>query len=993
VPDRLVDEPVTVWMRISRAGNPYVEVRHALGVWLADAPSQQAAADDADRIWRELRRNGTLGLQTFGRTLYGDGQACLSYVHTRGGEAEQRDRTLLGSDVSQLSPERIAEELIALGGLKPRFDDERKHRAEFLRNQTRTAELADEVERSTEARDGYEVALERDRRIADDLDHAVLLRGRAVARATFEAVEKVRADIGHALKLAEDEQAAKARLVDAQERLAALSTDAVDEAHRVAVKDHGEAAGKVEKAREVLLRLEGDKERAEQRLRELTEAAKVWDGSPLDQSRAHEAAAEADHTGAVERFGAARQRVVDAEKTLAQVRAGDASVAVSRLRADGIDAVLLADVVEFDEDARDRWETVLHPFRDAVAVPAVERDRAVAVAPAGTLLVAAPAAPAPDGVVSFPEPAGALLAVLDAASDGDGDVAGLFGGALTVVGGHAASWTGRQARVAAAEVALAEARDARDDAQRERDDARAAWEAAAKVAAAAQAHHDAEEAEPQVAELRRRADEQREAIGPLVAAREAAFGRLTKAQAAKDGAEQLVSVRDAEVEREQQAWRATSREVREHRKVAAGRGLHEWVARLRAAHGDALPDTDPQSHPLEIDLDVLERVEVAAGALLDGDERVASSIRLAASHELLTNVLSEGLGVRISSSRQPHTATRQSIDAPADVPEHVGEATRRFLDVSRTGPEGDAFAAARAYDQAFSDLVEAVRATVDTRVAAAESNLKKAARRTVELVARLEAAQVELDQERRALDNIMSSLEQLASERLRQVSDQFNNINIRDGGFGAELQVTHDRPPLDDDAGVAAEWVWRAVPRWGRRRPLDDGTFVKVPYNRDANTAQYKLHTVQLVLAALTAQTEPTGRVLILDELGNDLGSDHRDRVVSALARAARDAGLTVLATVQDDLQPIAFRHASEVLLLHYPDKAQYLNAPTKMLATDPSGGGTLRLLEDALRAGDMGVGWRPLLDVYEPPAVPALETAVGDGRVKVDEDQERGWR
>lgn len=153
--------------------------------------------------------------------------------------------------------------------------------------------------------------------------------------------------------------------------------------------------------------------------------------------------------------------------------------------------------------------------------------------------------------------------------------------------------------------------------------------------------------------------------------------------------------------------------------------------------------------------------------------------------------------------------------------------------------------------------------------------------------------------------------------------------------------------------------------------------FAEVAY--DANTAQYKIETINLVLAALTAHPDSEGRVLILDELGNDLGRSHRERIVRALADAAESSRLTVMGTVQDDLQPIAFRHCGEVLVLHYPSKDDFVNAPTKILATDPTGGGLVGPLADALTEGDdRSVAWRALWDVYRPDTDPTLDGTNG---------------
>jgi hypothetical protein len=122
--------PITVWLRLRRHGDKPLEVAVADGVQLAAGDTHPERLADAARIWASLRgpRSGPRG---YPHALYGPGVVCLSYVSTRGGRAEQRDRTLLGSDVSQLSPEQIAGQLIDLAGMRSLFDTEVEQRREY----------------------------------------------------------------------------------------------------------------------------------------------------------------------------------------------------------------------------------------------------------------------------------------------------------------------------------------------------------------------------------------------------------------------------------------------------------------------------------------------------------------------------------------------------------------------------------------------------------------------------------------------------------------------------------------------------------------------------------------------------------------------------------------------------------------------------------------------------------------------------------------------
>lgn len=225
--------------------------------------------------------------------------------------------------------------------------------------------------------------------------------------------------------------------------------------------------------------------------------------------------------------------------------------------------------------------------------------------------------------------------------------------------------------------------------------------------------------------------------------------------------------------------------------------------------------------------------------------------------------------------------------------------------------------------------------------------------------------------------NIQRGLEHQVRGLFSRVSARFNEIRYRDGGHGGELDFDIVPPSLDvptDDSQADHPWKLTATPRWARQPPAD-GRADHISYEEDANTAQYKLATVQLVLAALLANEDPVGRMLILDELGDGLGDAHRERVLDALARAANETGITVLATVQDNMQHDAFARCSEVLLLRYPSETELLNEPTYMFAGDPRGNGqpALHRLADVLANG-RSPRWSPLIEVYD--AVAAANAA-----------------
>jgi hypothetical protein len=160
-------------------------------------------------------------------------------------------------------------------------------------------------------------------------------------------------------------------------------------------------------------------------------------------------------------------------------------------------------------------------------------------------------------------------------------------------------------------------------------------------------------------------------------------------------------------------------------------------------------------------------------------------------------------------------------------------------------------------------------------------------------------------------------------------------------GSGATLDWTSIRP-----AGPTDRWIWQVVPKW-RRSPGGK----MLPYDNATNSAQEKLFSVHLVLAALLASPDPHGRVLILDELGDSLGDEHRRDVLQAVRRVAEQHGITVLGTCQDAVMPDAASYCGEILYFCYPSKTEALNLPTRMFAYD-SNRARVELTAEALLAG-----------------------------------------
>jgi len=102
---------------------------------------------------------------------------------------------------------------------------------------------------------------------------------------------------------------------------------------------------------------------------------------------------------------------------------------------------------------------------------------------------------------------------------------------------------------------------------------------------------------------------------------------------------------------------------------------------------------------------------------------------------------------------------------------------------------------------------------------------------------------------------------------LRQVAHAFDELDQAYGGYGAGLDYPEPEAPAEPDR----PWQWTVAPKWRRAEGQRMGS-----YNLKANTAQIDEKAAKLVCAAALATGGDRPLVLILDELGRNLGKQHR---------------------------------------------------------------------------------------------------------------------
>jgi hypothetical protein len=569
----------------------------------------------------------------------------------------------------------------------------------------------------------------------------------------------------------------------------------------------------------------------------------------------------------------------------------------------------------------------------------------------GTMLVSGDA-PLPAGIIAAPPGAAALLAWLAADSQLVDGAAALAGGVM-VVGGFAEPTTGRAAReavaAAASEAAAKQAETDKQDAARAHGTLRALT-----------GELEAARAEARRAQLADQLDGLRCEAATVAAALQPLDEAVAQADSAhRDALAEQRGLRDrqAEVAAHLSTCEAQLGQHQEQLKAVIDSAerflLPTWVGCLDTCQpppAGTLAERTAVSDPLKLPADLVAAIQARV-------EEVLAARPGGTGHRDLLARLEEGLRIKVTVVAGRSQTTRATIDGPDGALDAVIHTAlvryhEQAASVDRRRTRDSEHREVAALDAAIT----ALQAAIQRQAQGIRAALERARAEHARLRSEYDAAYDEVHATDANLRNIQRGLEHQVRGLFTRVAQRFNEIRYRDGGYGGELDVEIVPPSLDvpaNDTTPSRPWVLAATPRWARRPP--DGSRVEhVSYREQANTAQYKLATVQLVLAALLANQDPLGRMLILDELGDGLGDAHRERVLDALRRAAAETGITVLATVQDDLQHEAFARCAEVLVLRYRSEAELLNEPTYMFAGDLRGDGEAALvpLADALAAG-----------------------------------------
>lgn len=447
---------------------------------------------------------------------------------------------------------------------------------------------------------------------------------------------------------------------------------------------------------------------------------------------------------------------------------------------------------------------------------------------------------------------------------------------VSVVGAFDGVATGREARIKAAEHRLHRARDTQE--------------------AAAQAVHDGEEsvaeaqrrlegakAGVQLAEIESRLAERRAKLAELTAALDEVTPKVAEAERHAGSLDFRARTRDMEIERlegrRQRHESERDQAVDQGRRVAAERETLKLAA-LAADWGGTVEGA---------------REWIAA---LPEEERPRGADewwRMAERH-----------------FDQAHRDTFPEEDA--EVPEEL-----RFLLSERAGStarEQATFAAVcgalasylrgqEEYEKHQRRQIEAQVVSRQRDLAAADKGAEEAAQSTAVHRAALTAA---------------------IKARLTRVAEEFEKLDTGYGGYGATLEFPVPPAPADPEQ----RWQWRVTPKW--RRGEGQGF---VPYNRRANTALMDEKAVKLVCAAAIASSGGGHLCLVLDELGRNLGKEHRREAVALFRRIGETYGITVIGALQDDMEPYAIDACGQYIKLRRSSDAMPYNEPPVIVGHD----------------------------------------------------------
>lgn len=867
------DAPLTVWLRVNQEA-PHLEIRWREGVRLAAAPSEAERVARADEIWASLPRSAgrrDVVARDLTKVLYGDRVRCVSFLSTS--VRSKVATNLLSQPLNEISPERVFEAIAALTGLDAELEQEREARRDEHAKRVRAAQAAERLaEFETESRALLSTFDRRDQARVGLAGALRCWQGRQ-ARKLADAAAK---DSALAAELAGHQAAgetAAEAIAEVKAEIATLKDDTLDRRVTEARKELAALQARAAKLDADRAVAENSADELRGRIPALEETRRFADGRDVPAAEGELRESRLRLNEALKALGVADQEVASARAALDDAEGGPAAAQLDALAGAGVPASGLLDALDVAEQARDH----------ATSAPPLTSGRASADGRTGGLAedAAAGGGLALDELRNWPGEhavivdAGRLAEAAEALRELPGSVLVSAAG-VSVVGAFEGVATGREARIKAAEQRLNRAVDSQDTAAEAVRDAE-------ETVTLAQRRLDGAKAGVRLEELERRLTGQRARLGELAAALEELAPRVTEAERETAALDFRARTRDLEIERLESRRRQLDGERARAREQEARVGAEREALKLGALAAEWGGTAESAAEWLG-ELPEEERPRTA-----DEWWRVAE--------------------------RRLDQALRDTFpEEDAEVPEEL-----RFLLAERGG------SAAR--EQAtFAGVCGALASYLR-----GQEEYEKHQRRQIEaqLVSRqrdLAAADKGAEEAAQSTAVHRAALSAAIKARLERVAEEFEKLDVSYGGYGATLEFPVPPAPADPEQ----RWQWRVTPKW--RRGEGQGF---VPYNRRANTALMDEKAVKLVCAAAIASSGGGHLCLVLDELGRNLGKEHRREAVALFRRIGETYGITVIGALQDDMEPYAIDACGQYVKLRRSSDAMPYNEPPVIVGHD----------------------------------------------------------
>jgi predicted nuclease with TOPRIM domain len=907
---------LTVWVRINRKAS-HVHLRWKDGLYVPYGATESERAARVDTLWDALpTSNGRTDFHAnrLASVLYGSHVRCVSFLSTSVRSSPAAN--LLAQPLNDLEPQRIFDAIATLTGLDRELEQERALRSAEYTRRNNVRDAVGDLERWEHEMAVVEAGIAkrgdaRDllgnakaswqarcaRHFVDGVDRSDKIRHElnALSNHAKELQEKLSTVEGGLLRLTDDEDFNRNfREVEGRWRELSGRDQQLDTDHKVAAQLLEDLATTY---------------------RELVDKERAADGRSLEVAQVEEAGAREAVEGALGSRGVAEEAEKQARGLLAAVESGEdvAADELQVLRDEGIPTAALLDVVQLNLDQRRSWEPRLVPYSGAVVVLRGHADRAqekLAGRPRRATLVIAdpPQTHAPTHSTGLPASADTrfdltrfFTAIDDRAGAQPAEIDVAAG--VIVVGEFADPLTGRAARIAAARAEHRAKAALLTVANKLLARARHTLARAEARTKAAEAGEQAGTIEVKISGLRAanlKRQERRDALKPVLDATYTAYADALGASKARE--ERIENLRGTKkrLEREQTELDETTTKLTDER-----------LALDLTGRGAAWGDSPESANRFLLTLDAEQQTRTTAA----WNEETCSQV-----NEVVRRCFPEGT---------PHD------EMPAEIRELLIEQRwyRGGLD-TRVG------------------LVPALIRALRTHLTQTEKHdhyqqqqiVTQRAQRTGDL----EAARQGLGEAEQTSRAHRASLAQGIKAKLKRVSEEFNRLDERYGGYGASLDYPEPEPPAEPDR----PWRWTVTPKWRRA----EGQRMS-GYNLRSNTAQMDEKAVKLVCAAALAGGGGRPLLLILDELGRNLGKQHRREAVALFEQIGKDRNITVIGALQDDMERYAIEASGlYIKLRRRSDSMAYNEAP--VIVGDDTNRARVALLQEWLTS------YRPAADM-----------------------------